>query len=481
MKLQLPTKKSTKSKGAAIIIVLLLIVMVPPVLFGLHSYMVSKTKSLAILEAHSILHQEARNALKEVEYSLIQGRWYLPKHQYSYQLHENYKSEVSVYIDEYESIQPQYVYSQKKAESRSLDHIKVYINLKYKNKELIAYGKFVISPSPLLEEEYIHGINPFNRKNIEEIPTIKKFAYQDITPKNYLVKQQKLDLALAKDRDILSNFFDNQLQKANIRSYLQTKDHKRAKRMLQTNLEKTSKRDVFKLFYILGANKIEDTPTSTIINQYLISKSKNFHFNFNQKYTPQDEKLSIIEIRNPYNKIAREEVIKELFDKTLLKTKRSAYLNRIYEFKNNRNPIVQYYQDRNIEQYISLPTNQFIDTLSGFPSGNQFKINWKATCGNFDSNGDFEDFIRYYKDFNSKKSLFQSDDCKGLASFTILNKSYKKFYHPVRLSDDKEHNIQLRYILEYYHKQVSNTLAKLVPEKIELKAKNIGGLAQFKH
>ncbi|MCJ8347453.1 hypothetical protein MJH12_18080 [bacterium] len=483
MKLLLPIKKSTNNKGFAIVVVLLLVVMVPPVLFGLHSYLMSKTRSLSILEAHSVLHQEARNALKEVEISLMKSRWYLPKHQHKYHLNQNFKSKITVYIDEYETKNLEYIYAQKMGLTRILDHIKVYIHLIYKEREMIAYGKFVISPSPLLLEDSVHAINAYNFKNLEEIPSIRKFAYLDIIPKNYLFKKenQDLDLKNSKDREKIGFAFDLQLQKSNIQSFLQKGVQVKAQRSLIENQKTSSKKNIFKLFYSLGSDEFDSEVSDNTINQFLIQKSKNFHFDFDDSKQQKHEILSIIEVKNPFDQNLRVEMIQEHFDQELTKSKNNALLNKIYHHKNNQSPLFQYYLERKVEQLISLPTEQFIDQISGFPSGHLFQIQWKAHCGDFPSNGDLKDFSRYSKDYKAKKSLFSAENCQGLSSFEISNKKHQQFYHPLKLSDNRDHSILLKHILEYYHKQVSNTPALLVDEKIQIEESIIGGMAQFIH
>ncbi|MCO4783972.1 MAG: hypothetical protein KC646_16715 [Candidatus Cloacimonetes bacterium] len=481
MKLQSPTKKSTK--GFAIVVVLLLVVMVPPVLFGLHRYLISKTKNLSILEAHSILQQEARNALKEVEISLMNARWYLPKHHHSYELSANFKSKVTVYIDEYESIHPQYIYSEKMGLTPTLDHIKVFIHLSYKEKEVIAYGKFVISPSPILVEDSVHGVNGYKRSTLEEEPSIRKYVYQEIVPKNYILKTDDkiLDIAKVEDRATLAMGLDLQLQRATIQNFLQKPAHIRAKRYLQVQQQKESKKQVFKLFYALGEQDFDENITDSNINQYLIEKSKNFHFDFDKPSSKRNEILSIIEIRNSFEKNQREQVIKDFFEKRLTKQKKSAFLSKIYKFQNEKGPVEHYYHERNVEQHIALPTTQFINTISGFASGKLFQVQWRATCGSIPSNGDFEDFVKYYQDFNARKSLFNAEDCGGIGSFDVISKNYQQFYHPLKLSDNKERSIQLKYILEYFHKQVTNTPAVLASKRKPQTEPIVGGLAQFIH
>lgn len=481
MKLPSQTKKSTK--GFAIVVVLLLVVMVPPVLFGLHRYLISKTRSLSTLEAHSILQQEARNALKEVEISLMHARWYLPKHNHTYKLTANFKSKITVYIDEYQSNSPQYIYSEKKGATPTLDHIKVFIHLTYKEKEVIAYGKFIISPSPLLVEDNVHGVNGYKRSTLEEVPSIRKFAYQEIIPKNYILKTENkmLDIAKIDDRAKISIGLDYQLQRATIRDFLQKGAHLRARKYLQPQQKTDTKKDVFKIFYALGEQDFDDEISDSSINRYLLEKSKDFHFDFINKSSAKNEILSIIEIKNPYDKTQRNQIIEDLFDKDLTKQKKSAYLSKIYKYQNEQTPIFQYFHERNVEQYIALPSNEFIKTISGFASGKLFRIQWNAKCGNFESNGDFDDFNKYYQDFNGRKSLFNAEDCGGIASFDITHKSHEQFFHPVKLSDNKEHSIQLKHILEYYHKQVTNTPATLASKRKVAEEKIIGGLAQFIH
>ncbi len=164
-------------RGMALVLILAGLLFLGITLGGLAYFSSNERSILDHMVAQKTLVYLARAGLGIAEAKLLEGRFYAPQSEGTYEFDSaNGLGHVRIYFDDFVRKKPKKVGSE---EIQLLDHIKVTVIATYRRERIYGFGKFVISPEPKYDAGgSTMGVNPIHPKaksgQFQETTTLRK-------------------------------------------------------------------------------------------------------------------------------------------------------------------------------------------------------------------------------------------------------------------------------------------------------------------
>jgi hypothetical protein len=418
-----------RSRGSVMIMVLTISAVMPVFFFAIHFFLRNQYRNVNRIQHRQILERALENHFELISAKIQQGRWYKELENNKWVRELDNGVVLTFWFDEYMCKEPRVFQKPVYKVTPVLDHVNIYGEARMGSDALLATGRILFSPEPVLEGKDVQA-SPWWSSDI----TTRALSVIRMVERRIWLKQRILQV----NEDFEG--FETIEQRQTFADYLE--QSRRAGILKQSSQRK----EIPGLRYLVGASG--DAITKQRVDEMFSSwDSANGMSHDNVRMNLWV--LNHMELFRHDQLWSRGELLQESRKRELLKAMGSGskaeelsaeeknVLKSMYEdYKDTaiqpeirvgkewfqvsgRTALQNYFSERNPDEHLQKNPLQFIDLTMRNISGYKYSFQWQAVCGQPQSNGSFKDYMRYKLQLENSPSSYPKNGCNEMSEVRV--------------------------------------------------------------